>query len=259
LGRIIAIANQKGGVGKTTSAVNLAAALALAEKRTLLIDIDPQANATRGLGIGREDETPGVYEWLTDGASIDDVIRPTELPFLSVIPSGRQLVGLEVELVEREGREFVLREKIASLVRDDVFIVLDCPPSLGLLTLNSLAAAHSVLIPVQCEYLALEGITEMMGTLDRVRQAVNPSLAIEGVLLTMYDDRTNLARQVVGEVRRVFGDSVFKTIIPRNVRLSEAPSFGQPIMLYDVRSRGSEAYMALAVEVLGHEQAQRAG
>jgi len=259
VGRIIAIANQKGGVGKTTTAVNLAAALALAEKKTLLIDIDPQANTTRGLGVGRDQVDAGVYEWLVAGADPEAVVRKTDLPLLSLIPSGRNLVGLEVELVETEGREYVLRKSLQALGRDDQFVILDCPPSLGLLTLNALAAADSVLIPVQCEYLALEGVSEMMGTLERVRQAVNPGLAIEGVLLTMYDDRTNLAHQVAEEVRRVFGDTVFKTVIPRNVRLSEAPSFGQPIMMYDVRSRGSEAYLALAVEVLGNEQAQSVG
>ena len=259
LGRIIAIANQKGGVGKTTTAVNLAAALAMAEKQTLLIDLDPQANTTRGMGVTRDDEGPGTYEWLSEDGDADGLVRATELSLLSLVPSGRDLAGIEVELVGREGREYILRRRLEALGRQDQFVIIDCPPSLGLLTLNALAAADSVLIPVQTEYLALEGIAEMMGTLDRVRQAVNPSLAIEGVLLTMYDDRTNLAHQVVEEVRRVFGDGVFKTVIPRNVRLSEAPSFGQPIMLYDVRSKGSEAYLALAVEVLGNEQAQRPG
>ncbi len=256
MGRIIAIANQKGGVGKTTTAVNLAAALALAEEPTLLLDLDPQANATRGVGLSREEGRPGTYEWLTGAAGDAEVVRPVSTERLSIIPADRNLVGLEVEMAQEEGREFLLRNRLERLRDAHRFILIDCPPSLGLLTLNGLAAADSVLIPVQCEYLALEGISEMMGTLDRIRAAVHPALEIEGVLLTMFDERTNLARQVVEEVRNFFKEKVFDTIIPRNVRLSEAPSFGQPIMLYDVRSKGSEAYLALAVEVLRHEQAK---
>ncbi len=256
MGRIIAIANQKGGVGKTTTAVNLAAALALAEEPTLLLDLDPQANATRGVGLSREEGRPGTYEWLTDAAGDAEVVRPVSTERLSIIPADRNLVGLEVEMAQEEGREFLLRNRLERLRDAHRFILIDCPPSLGLLTLNGLAAADSVLIPVQCEYLALEGISEMMGTLDRIRAAVHPALEIEGILLTMFDERTNLARQVVEEVRNFFKEKVFDTIIPRNVRLSEAPSFGQPIMLYDVRSKGSEAYLALAVEVLRHEQAK---
>jgi chromosome partitioning protein len=259
LSRIIAIANQKGGVGKTTTAINLAAALALAEEETLLVDVDPQANATRGVGLTREEAGSGIYDWILGSRGVDGLIRQTSLRRLAILPSDHDLIGLEVEMIQEEGRAHLLKRRLADIRERFSYLIIDCPPSLGLLTLNGLAAADSVLIPVQCEYLALEGITEMIGTLERIRASFHPGLELEGILLTMHDERTNLSRQVVEEVRGFFKDQVFQTVIPRNVRLSEAPSFGQPIMQYDVRSRGSEAYLALAVEVLKNEQAKSVG
>jgi chromosome partitioning protein len=254
LGRVIAIANQKGGVGKTTTAVSLGAALAIAERPVLVIDADPQANTTRALGFAQDPERNTLYDCLIEGASLEDVrLTVEELPYLHVIPSENNLVGAEVELVSEFGREFVLRKRIEQLRALYDYIFIDCPPSLSLLTVNALAAADSVLIPLQSEYLALEGISQLMDTVERVRSALNPDLAIEGVLMTMYDDRTNLARQVVQEVREFFGTRVYATVIPRNIRLGEAPSHGKPIFLYDIRSRGAEAYFALAKEFLAHE------
>jgi chromosome partitioning protein len=254
LGRVIAIANQKGGVGKTTTAVSLGAALAIAERPVLVIDADPQANTTRALGFAQDPERASLYDSLVEGTSLDDVrLNVEELPYLHVIPSENNLVGAEVELVSELGREFVLRKRIEQLRALYDYIFIDCPPSLSLLTVNALAAADSVLIPLQSEYLALEGISQLMDTVERVRSALNPDLAIEGVLMTMYDDRTNLARQVVQEVREFFGTRVYTTVIPRNIRLGEAPSHGKPIFLYDIRSRGAEAYFALAKEFLAHE------
>ncbi len=254
MSRVIAIANQKGGVGKTTTAINLSAALAVAEKRVLLIDADPQGSSTRGLGLKRQPDQPGLYEALLNGSQLSDVCMPTGLKFLKIVPSSRDLIGLEVELLGMEGREYRLRKTIESVKDRFDYIYIDCPPSLGILTLNSLAAADGVLIPVQCEYMALEGVSDLMETLKRVKRSINPSLRIEGVLLTMYDDRTNLSRQVAAEIRKYFKDLVYQTLIPRNVKISEAPSFGKPVFLYDINSKGAVSYMNLAKEVLDHDQ-----
>jgi chromosome partitioning protein len=251
-GRIIAVANQKGGVAKTTTAINLGATLAMAKQRVLVVDMDPQGNLTSGVGMkARAAESAGVYEALTgEGTSAADAILRTEFDNLSIMAADRNLTGAEIELVTMDGRERRL-QRLLEQVRDQYdYIFIDSPPSLGLLTLNALVAADSVLIPLNCEYFALEGIAELTATIERVRGALNPSLSIEGVLLTMYDDRTNLGQQVSANIREFFGDQVYKTVIPRNVRLGEAPSHGLPVILYDAKSRGAEAYVALAREVL---------
>jgi chromosome partitioning protein len=253
MGRVTAIANQKGGVGKTTTAVSLAAALAIAERRTLLIDIDPQGSATKGLGV-KAGPAGDMYSVLSGEIGIDEILVPTELGFLTVAPASRDLVGIELDLVTAVGREFRLKEALAGVRGRYDQILIDCPPSLGLITVNALAAADGILIPVQCEYLALEGVSQMVETLQRIQASINPALTIEGVLLTMFDDRTNLSRQVVNDIREFFKEKVFTSVIPRNVRLGEAPSFGRPILLYDIKSKGAEAYMNLAREVINNHE-----
>ena len=247
--RVVALANQKGGVGKTTTAINLGASLAACDRKVLLIDLDPQANATSGIGLSKN-EALSMYSVLLDGASLRSVIRETELATLHVAPSSVDLVGAEVELGDEEDKQFRLRKAIEPVKDDYDYILIDSPPSLGLLTVNALVASDSVLVPMQCEYFALEGVSQLLNTIERVRGGLNPSLEIEGLALTMYDDRMNLAKQVAQEVRAHFGPKVYDTVIPRNVRLGEAPSFGKPIILYDIRSRGSEAYVSLAREFI---------
>lgn len=250
MGKVISIANQKGGVGKTTSSINLAASLAAIEHPTLLIDVDPQSNSTSGLGIEPKTVTNSIYEVMIGGVQASESIRETELPYLDLIPSHINLVGAEIEMVDRNLRERILANAISTLRDKYDFIIIDCPPSLGLLTINALTASDSVLIPVQCEYFALEGLGQLLNTIKIVRQHLNPELEIEGVVLTMYDTRTRLSNQVADEVKRYFEDRVFKSVISRNVRLAEAPSFGKPALLYDATSVGSKNYLSLAREII---------
>lgn len=248
---VIAIANQKGGVGKTTTAINLGASLAVAEKRTLVLDIDPQGNATSGLGLKDRTAQPSIYDVMVGQAVLPDaIVEGVHLEHLDVATSTRDLVGAEIELVTADSRETILRRAIETVSDRYDFILVDCPPSLGLLTLNTLTAADSVLIPIQCEFFALEGLSQLLSTIRLVQRGLNPGLDVEGVLLTMYDKRLNLSRQVSAEAREYFGPKVYRATIPRNVRLAEAPSFGQPIVKYDVLSRGAQAYLALASEVI---------
>jgi chromosome partitioning protein len=251
--RVITVVNQKGGVGKTTTAVNLSAGLALAERRTLLIDLDPQGNATTGLGVNKQGLGRTIYHALLAGVPISEAVQATVIPMLSLVPSDIDLVGAEIELVGSENREHRLKQALTH-VRDRYdFIIVDCPPSLGLLTLNALAAAGAALVPLQCEYYAMEGLAHILKTIGLVRERLNPDLQVEGIVLTMFDGRTSLATQVKAEVQRHLGSQILTTIIPRNVRLTEAPSYGKPIMLYDLRSPGAVAYLELTKEVLAHE------
>jgi chromosome partitioning protein len=253
-GKTIAITNQKGGVGKTTTAINLAAALAMAEMRVLVVDTDAQANCTSGLGISRGSVRKSIYHSLILGEPLAGIMLDTDLDNLKLIPADRNLTGAAIEMVDMPEREFLLRKLLTPLTGDFDFILVDSPPSLNLLTLNGLVAANSILVPIQCEYFALEGISELIDTVARVRSSFNPSLCLQGILLTMFDERTNLSSQVREDLKNFFPKEIFSTVIPRNVRLAEAPSFGKPIFIYDIRSKGAESYLNLAKEILNHEK-----
>jgi chromosome partitioning protein len=261
--RVMAVANQKGGVGKTTTAINLATALAALGEKVLILDLDPQGNASTGLGIARHMRKTGMYDVLMGESPLAEAVMPTALPRLSLVPADADLSGIELELGGAQNRNFRLREALRAL-RDDesaerfTYVLIDCPPSLNLLTVNAMAAADAVLVPLQCEFFALEGLTQLMRTVDLVRSGLNPRLEIQGVVLTMYDRRNALSEQVAGDVRAHFGDKVYETVIPRNVRVSEAPSFGKPVLIYDLKCAGSQAYVKLARELVVRERARRA-
>ena len=258
MARVICIANQKGGVGKTTTAISLAASLAASELKVLLIDSDPQGNSTTGVGIDKSPDRKTLYNVLLREVELPEVVTQTESEGLSLVPADQNLVATNLDLVDADERELRLKRALDGVRREFDYILIDCPPALDLLTLNALVASDAVLIPIQCEFFALEGISQLIDTIDRVKQAWNPGLRIQGVLLTMYDDRTNLTRQVEADLREFFGSEVFRTVIPRSIRLAEAPSFGKPILTYDPHSRGAEAYIQLAKEILAHEQRARA-
>ncbi|MDD5434586.1 MAG: AAA family ATPase [Nitrospira sp.] len=254
MGKIISITNQKGGVGKTTTAINMAASLAVAEKAVLLIDLDPQGNASSGCGIDKKSLSASIYHALTGEKDIRDLVVPTDLKFFKLVPASIDLIGAEIELIDAESREFFLQKAIEPLKKEFSYIVVDCPPSLGLLTVNALSAADSVIIPVQCEFFAMEGLSQILHTIDLVQKSFNSELTIEGILLTMFDSRNNLAHQVADEIRGHFKEMVFKSVIPRNVALGEAPSHGKPIILYNLNSKGAQSYMELALEVIKNDK-----
>lgn len=257
MGKIIAITNQKGGVGKTTTAINLAASMALNELKVLLVDCDPQGNSTSGVGVAKETLKFSCYDVLTQAATAAEAIIPTDFEGLYLLPADKNLVAANIDLVDADEREFRLRDALAKVKDEFHYILIDCPPALDLLNLNSLVAADSIIVPIQCEFFALEGVSQLIDTVQRIREGFQHELPIEGVLLTMYDDRTNLTRQVANDLREFFGKQVFETVIPRSVRLAEAPSFGKPVISYDVRSKGAESYIKLAKEIIANEQAAR--